>query len=216
MMWLDGALKGISILSTAIATLRAGSRFVYLVEHDAIGIMDGPTISRPDGNDTSPLFELSEAFRHCVRLSITPQLYDNVKIQQPVSTVVEPYPMAPRPYFALQEEVLKEKNSLTSEEMMIKNVDCLEGNTTILEVNNTNATKESSSRTNALTKRLAFAINPVNGAKALIWYLAKTPDYVAITPSLASYCVKKAINWKRVREEDSDIDDSGKQKIRPF
>jgi hypothetical protein len=194
------------------------------VEHDAIGIMDGPTISRPAGNESSSLFELSEAFRHCVRLSIAPQFYDNVKIQQPVSTVVEPYPMAPRPYFVLQEEALKKENSLTNEEMIEKNLDCMEGNATILrEFNNTNATEESSSRTSALTKRLAFAINPVNGAKALISlvpptiqqsqrYLAKTPDYVAITPSLASYYIKKAINWKRVKDEDSDIEDSGKQK----
>jgi hypothetical protein len=197
------------------------------VEHDAIGIMDGPTISRPAGNESSPLFELSEAFRHCVRLSIAPQFYDNVKIQQPVSTVVEPYPMAPRPCSVLREEALEKENNLTNEVMIEKNLDCLEGNATVLEFNNTNATEESSSQTSALTKRLAFAINPVNGAKVLISlipptvqqsqrYLAKTPDYVAITPSLASYYINKAINWKRVKDEDSDIEDSGKQRIGRF
>ena len=38
----DAILKGFSILSTVIATLRASSRAVYLMNHDAIGIMDGP------------------------------------------------------------------------------------------------------------------------------------------------------------------------------
>ena len=76
------ALHGLAIAATMIATLRAGSRVVYLIQqpsHAGIGIMPGPTIDPPSSfqnkNETtiSPssvaLWELSEAFRHAVRLA---------------------------------------------------------------------------------------------------------------------------------------------------
>jgi hypothetical protein len=115
MIWVDVALKTVALASTIIATLRAGSRAVYLMEHDAIGIMDGPLITKSvrDINETNPLLELSEAFRHSVRLSIAPQFYENVQTAQPVfqkAAVGRPYPLSPRPYLELVEHVSK-KNS---------------------------------------------------------------------------------------------------------
>jgi hypothetical protein len=106
MLSLDGILHGFAILSAIAATLRAGSRAVYIAEHHVIGIMDGPLILPPSAASTttvvSPpsssssntigvttttsiqsshtaLYELSECFQHCVRLSILPTLYENVE-----------------------------------------------------------------------------------------------------------------------------------------
>lgn len=179
--------------------------------------MEGPTISRPAGNETSPLFELSEAFRHCVRLSIAPQFYSNVKLQQPVSTVVEPYPLSNRPYLVLEEESHQNEPTPTNDQMSGENLDFVESNARLLEHSNTNVTEKSTNPTSSITKRLLFAANPINGAKALISLVvptlqesqrlvAKTPDYVAITPSLASYYVKKALNWKKGEDEKSSIE----------
>ena len=98
MVWLDTALAGVSILSTVIATLRAGSRGIYLINHNAIGIMDGPRIQRPVGNETNLLFELSESFRHSVRLSFASQYYENVTVCRTVSKVEEEEAYTPVSY----------------------------------------------------------------------------------------------------------------------
>lgn len=102
MIWLDIALKTAALASTVIATLRAGSRVAYLTKHDGIGIMEGPTIKK--SNETYPLFELSEAFRHCVRLSFAPNHYEDVKKSQPVEAVVEAYPLSQKPYLPANEQ----------------------------------------------------------------------------------------------------------------
>ena len=76
-VWIEGALAIVAYASTIIATLRAGSRGLYLVEHDHIGVMDGPLILGPsDRNESvaSQLWELSFAFQESVRLSVSPHL----------------------------------------------------------------------------------------------------------------------------------------------
>jgi hypothetical protein len=106
---IDIMFNGFAILSTIIATLRAGSRILYISKHRAIGVMDGPMILPPSllvqstTNATSnhdidmdidisrtsrnmALFELSENFKHCVRLSSYPTLYQNVQYHVPVTT----------------------------------------------------------------------------------------------------------------------------------
>ena len=77
----DIIVNGFVILSTIVATLRASSRLLYITQHGSIGIMDGPLILPPsstNATEISPLYELSENFKHCVRLSVVPDLYDNV------------------------------------------------------------------------------------------------------------------------------------------
>eukprot|EP00980_Cylindrotheca_fusiformis_P025643 scaffold14307_cov177-Cylindrotheca_fusiformis.AAC.7 len=211
MLWLDVALQVVSLFSATIATLQAGSRVAYLVDHDAIGIMDGPAISRPAENETSPLFELSEAFRHCVRLSIDPRFYSDVKFHQPVSSVIEPYPMASRPHLVLQEESPEKENSTEV-------LDFLDHNDSLLELEDPKAADDVSN-SNSLSNRLLFAANPVNGAKVLLSlvpptlhqsqvYLANTPKYMAMTPSVASYYVKKVIVGKQEENDDDGIANS--------
>lgn len=118
MVWLDTALAGVSILSTVIATLRAGSRGIYLINHNAIGIMDGPRIQRPVGNETNMLFELSEAFRHSVRLSFATQYYENVTVCRTVSKVEEEekeaYTLYPKPYIEQNNNVCKDNQEVNS------------------------------------------------------------------------------------------------------
>jgi len=77
-VWLDGALAVLAYASTIIATLRAGSRGLYLMEHDQIGVMDGQLILGPTGRnetESSLLWELSFAFQESVRLSVAPHLF---------------------------------------------------------------------------------------------------------------------------------------------
>jgi hypothetical protein len=88
--WIEIVFNGFAILSTIVATLRAGSRILYISEHQSIGVMNGPLILPPSvttniTNQNIPLYELSENFKHCVRLSIVPNLYTNVKHQVPVN-----------------------------------------------------------------------------------------------------------------------------------
>jgi 1-phosphatidylinositol-4-phosphate 5-kinase len=91
MLPIDVVLNGFAIVSTIVATLRAGSRLLYISEHQSIGIMDGPLIlpspvtssSNITTATTNPLLELSENFKHCVRLSTVPGLYDTVRYDTP-------------------------------------------------------------------------------------------------------------------------------------
>jgi len=46
-MLFEAVLNGFAILSTIVATLRAGSRLCYISEHGAIGLVDGPKIAPP-------------------------------------------------------------------------------------------------------------------------------------------------------------------------
>ena len=110
--WIDVFCSGFAILSTIVATLRAGSRVLYISEHQMIGVMKGPMILPPSGtNETEivfssnssgedenknttknrdyELYELSENFKHCVRLSNRPSLYQNVQVHVPVDSTAK-------------------------------------------------------------------------------------------------------------------------------
>ena len=243
MVWLDTALAGASILSTVIATLRAGSRGVYLLNHDSIGIMNGPQIQRPAGNETNPLFDLSEAFRHCVRLSIAPQYYENVTFQRPVQQIVEPYPLYPQPYKVIKRET---ESSSSSSSKKITTVTTLSNTqksaeiipTTVLDTNNTVTTNQitddddessnnSTTKYSHIAKRLAYAMNPLNGARHVAGYIQegvqqgiqqslpyieltrRAPQYVALTPKIASYYVKTA--WRKRRKKKKSVDQKDSQ-----
>jgi hypothetical protein len=243
MFWVDAALKGFSVIFTVIATLRAGSRAVYLIDHDAIGIMDGPAIERPTGNESSIVYELSEAFRHCMRLSMAPHLYDKVKFQQPVNAVVEPYPLSVQAY--LDSKLLASSDKVEDSETKemfsggkfrkyqhvaaLANESLLEPDGIASEALNSTMTAESLSSSPPLGRRLAWALNPLNGAKVLLdllppmikqsqqclsvtieqsqEYLKATPDLFKVTPKLAKYYIKNAMQKKEM-EGDSDTGDS--------
>lgn len=91
---LDAFISAFVYISTAIATLRAGSRALYITRHDgAIGIMDGPLILGPedvmeikknpgnksqeevDGVEVSELWESTYGFQKAVKLSLLGTVY---------------------------------------------------------------------------------------------------------------------------------------------
>ena len=63
---LDKILQAVAIGQTFVTTMRAGSRAFYILKDGEIGIMKGPLILPPGTNETSELFDLSEAFRDAV------------------------------------------------------------------------------------------------------------------------------------------------------
>lgn len=192
MIWIDVAMKTAALASAIIATLRAGSRVAYLLEHDGIGIMEGPAIQNT--NETYPLFELSEAFRHCVRLTIVPDQYENVETKRkPVNTVVEPYPLSPRPYLAAKEE--------TKETEKTSEGDVSNGSDAIVQIDASSQSKLSFWRTVADT----FGKIPSS--------VSYTGKYLAMTPQIASYWTSKLWNWKREAAEQSDLEEEGKEDI---
>ena len=78
----DTLLAVLAYGSTLVATLRAGSRALYFMEHDQIDVMEGPlilgpndVIILPNGTATieiSPLWELASVFQESVRLALDP------------------------------------------------------------------------------------------------------------------------------------------------
>jgi len=230
---LDLALKGIGLASTIIATLRAGSRVAFLADHNAIGILEGPTITRPPINESdkeyesaTSLFEVSEAFRHCVRLSFAPHFYQNVKFQQPVATVVEPYPLSARPYAddskqdedeqdAVEKETVQErkdtKTAILEDAQSTLTSTLSDMNATLLSyndtINNETVSKESTKQMYSFSKRLAFAVNPLNGARIVASWIPpaiqQSQQYLVATPKLASFYAKKALH-KRSGDDEKD------------
>lgn len=99
--------------SAAVATLRAGSRFLYLMEHDHIDVMDGPLILGPRdvtilSNGTasveiSPLWELASVFQQSVRLALEPDTMEyrvlsvGAMPQKENDEEKEPYSLSPFP-----------------------------------------------------------------------------------------------------------------------
>jgi len=97
--------------STLVATLRAGSRALYLMEHDQIDVMDGPLILGPrdvtilpNGTATvqvSPLWELASVFQQSVRLALDPDSMEyrvlSVAMPQEEEDEMEPYSLSPFP-----------------------------------------------------------------------------------------------------------------------
>lgn len=188
MIWLDVAMKTAALASAIIATLRAGSRAVYLLDHDGIGIMDGPVIQNT--NETYSLFELSEAFRHCVRLSIAPDHYENVQTKKPVATVVEPYPLSPRPYLPTRgiEEVEN---------------DCID----VPDVATLVAKGEDAIVKKSFWSRQYDATSRILSSVSSSWNY--TGQFLVMTPQFLSYWSNRAWNWKQSNNEqqESDLED---------
>ena len=106
MIGLDGALLVVAYATAITASLQAGSRAKYLLENNEIGIKEGPLILPPKGNETSPLWDLVQAFQQSVELGLLYRL-DKEKydfLWQPSSGKlnmeehkIEPYSLSPFP-----------------------------------------------------------------------------------------------------------------------
>ena len=195
MIWLEIALKAAACISATVATLRAGSRAWYILDHGAIGIMDGPLIL-PSFNETNPLFELSEAFRHSVRLSIFPQYYDNVRIAQPVPPNVEPYPISPLAYLA--------KGTVNEDTHIDHEIDAL--------INESEGKSLESYRDSWLQHQTKLI------KETLLWVpfsvkatLDRTRDYFSVAPKLISYWIMKSWGtFSGTDESESDYREFGR------
>lgn len=197
MIWVDVAVKTAAVASAIIATLRAGSRAAYLLEHDGIGIMEGPTIKNT--NESYPLFELSEAFRHCVRLSIAPDHYENVQQKQPVTTVIEPYPLSPKPY-------LPRKSHTESSGSAAVDTDEADETVVTQETEGNEALLPSfwSRQYTAFTRTISTVPSSIN----------YTGKYLARTPQIASYWTSRLWNKKREEPEECNLEEDGKWYIK--
>ena len=214
MVWLDVTLKGVAVASTIIATLRAGSRAVYLIDHDAIGIMDGPLIRKPGQNETSPLFELSEAFRHCIRLSIVPHIYDKLQTEKPVSAIIDPViPLSSLPFLIPKSKKATTKtlsSQQEEQEALEEEIDLLIKEATQL-VNSTHSSsssflqrqltgfKEALTSTSSRTKKIfsSFPKATQSNPTALTKPSSKTE----------SYWFPLSWNWRNKKQEKEEIVD---------
>mmetsp|Transcript_22355 Transcript_22355/g.40608 ORF Transcript_22355/g.40608 Transcript_22355/m.40608 type:complete len:622 (-) Transcript_22355:1833-3698(-) len=105
----DTVLAILAYGSAIVATLRAGSRAFYLMEHDQIDVMDGPLILGPNDvrvlpNGTavvSPLWELASVFQQSVRLALDPDSMEyqviSVGVIHKENEEAEPYSLSPFP-----------------------------------------------------------------------------------------------------------------------
>ena len=135
MLWVDSVLRLIAYGTSIMATLRAGSRAWYLSQNSAIGTVDGPLILPPsvdtslnqtNSSLSSPshptLYEISEAFRHCVRLSLYPDDYQGVrrdvqeKKNDDTDDSEEPYYISPYHYRSNQVSQIAENGVNVTEE----------------------------------------------------------------------------------------------------
>jgi hypothetical protein len=171
------------------AALASKSLPVMLV----IGIMDGPVIQNT--NDTYPLFELSEAFRHCVRLSFAPEHYENVQRRKPVETVVEPYPLSPRPH-------LPHQRKLDGDETSVTNL------TDTLQHKEKSPIGEFRKLGSIWTSQYQFIKQRIKGVPSSI---SGTWEYLAMLPQVVRYCASRMWNWRQEGGEESDFegDDEG-------
>ena len=94
---IEAIIQAVIYTTTAIATLRAGSRAIYTMSHDEIGMMDGPLILGPKDiseireqgsmeGEISPLWESTFGFSEAVRLlhdksQFNSHSYTNVNIR---------------------------------------------------------------------------------------------------------------------------------------
>lgn len=107
----DSVLAILAFGSCLVATLRAGSRAFYLMEHNQIDVMDGPLILGPNDVsiltngtavvDVSPLWELAAVFQQSVRLALDPYMeYRILSVdipQEEKEEEKEPYSLSPFP-----------------------------------------------------------------------------------------------------------------------
>lgn len=70
MIGVEGILSVAAYATAVIASLQAGSRAKYLLEHNEIGVKSGPLIQPPTGNETSPLWDLVQVFQQSVQLGL--------------------------------------------------------------------------------------------------------------------------------------------------
>lgn len=97
MVVFEGALVTLAYAYVLVATLRAGSRALYLSEHASIGVMQGPLILGPheveNGTKASPVWDLSYPFQEGVRLALFPDLF---QYQEGEIVEAESYNLAPQ------------------------------------------------------------------------------------------------------------------------
>ena len=201
-MWLDLVFRGISITSAIIATLRAGSRISYIREHDVIGVMDGPVILKGShNNETNPMFEISEAFRHSVRLSYHPEYYEYVRQNVPARSVVksrkttttttvsssekpvELYQLSGQPYIIETSKRITDNNE--------------EGqNETSSSVDDGDTKKPS---TGFVRRQLSLVGSGIMIVPNICWYSAKQ---ISKTPQSVLYVAKRVWYWRYWNDED--------------
>ena len=70
MIAVEGILRLAACATAVISSLQAASRAKYLLEHNEIGIKEGPLIEPPIGNETSPLWDLVQVFQRSVQLGL--------------------------------------------------------------------------------------------------------------------------------------------------
>lgn len=80
---LDRCIGALAIAQTILATLRASSRVLYIINGGKIGVMEGPLIEPPSNEttattkrNTNNLWDMSVAFRHGVSLALNRDAYD--------------------------------------------------------------------------------------------------------------------------------------------
>lgn len=108
--------------TAVISSLQAASRAKYLLEHNEIGIKEGPLILPPVGNESSPLWDLVQVFQHSVQFGLLYHLDadEHGFVVQPSSELLdlsiagqhdykmEPYSLSPypKPTSAKDDEIL--------------------------------------------------------------------------------------------------------------
>jgi Phosphatidylinositol-4-phosphate 5-Kinase len=90
----ESILATLAYASVIVSTLRAGSRALYLAEHESIGLMKGPLILGPDDVENrslaSKVWDLSHPFQQGVRLDLFPNLfqYEEIDLQSEDSSTL--------------------------------------------------------------------------------------------------------------------------------
>ena len=122
MIGVDEVFRLAACVTAVISSLQAASRAKYLLEHNEIGIKEGPLILPPIGNETSPLYDLVQVFQRSVQLSLMHRLDGNdygfvvqpssellgVSTEQNDYKLSEPYSLSPfpKPASDKQDEIL--------------------------------------------------------------------------------------------------------------
>lgn len=133
MIGLDGMLLAVAYATAITASLQAGSRAKYLLKHNEIGVKDGPLILPPTENETSPLWNLVQAFQRSVELGLVHHLDEERHgfIRQSATEKleagsnghvgdhkIEPYSLSPFPKSSSQTERLDDLVDMYIEETM--------------------------------------------------------------------------------------------------
>jgi hypothetical protein len=191
MIWIDAAFQALAIVSAVIATLRAGSRAAYLLENGSIGFMAGPLIL-PSENETNPMFELSEAFRHCVRLSIFPQFYEKTvqRSHKILSPPREPYHLSPVPQKPSSGPPKESDEYVDGEiEKLVETI--------IWEEDTPSLIRRRMDRIKRVLPWISASVST---------RLERSKEILSVTPSIASYWAKRVLNRDFWRIAAASID----------